>query len=129
MALQIEGLRIHGKIPVFKLRGIDSRDAALALAGLEVSVDPGQLLPLGEGQYYVEDLVGMEAVSEDGAAIGKIQGILPNPAHDILDIALADGGEMLAPMIDVFVPKVDLAGRRVTQAPIDGLEGLVKAKK
>jgi 16S rRNA processing protein RimM len=58
----------------------------------------------------VSDLVGLEALEADtGVRVGRVTGVVDNPAHDLLEIETEDGKKFLLPMVDVFVPRVDIA--------------------
>lgn len=118
----IQGFRMQGRIPVFKLSGIDDRAGAEALRGSDVFVCFSQLPPLDEGQYYVSDLIGMDVADSAGFPIGTVKDILPNPAHDILEIALPGGEWIMLPMADSFVLSIDTDSRRLTVSLPEGLE-------
>jgi len=108
-AFRIEWRRMQKRTPVFKLEGVDDRDAAEALVGCAVYTLEDESRPEGEGAWFVTDLVGLEAriagEDGDGQAAGRITGIIDNPAHDILKIDI--GGDIrLLPFVDVFVTEV-----------------------
>jgi 16S rRNA processing protein RimM len=66
--------------------------------------------------------MGFAVADESGGRIGEVAGVLDNPAHDILRVRPAGGGEeLLLPMIDEFVRAVDLDGARITVRLPDGL--------
>ena len=106
-AFRIEWYRMHKRTPVFKLEGVDDRNAAEALIDSAVYTLEEESRPVMEGAWLESDLVGLEARigSEDdgGLAVGRIKGIINNPAHDILEIEI-DGVVRLLPFIDVFIP-------------------------
>jgi 16S rRNA processing protein RimM len=129
---RVLSIRYHGKTPVLKIAGIETRDDAERYIGVFVYVDRNALAPLEEDSYFVEDIVGFSVVDEAGKTLGRISGVLDNPAHDILRIApmtpeevLAEDSardsthaaeaknEILLPMVDVFVRNVDTEARRV----------------
>jgi 16S rRNA processing protein RimM len=122
--VKVLSMRYAGKTPVLLVEGIHTRDEAERLSGTDVYAEKDALAPLGDGGYYVEELTGFAVVDESGAGIGEVSGILDNPAHDILRISPArGGGELLLPMVDVFVLSVDTAGRVITVRLPDGMAG------
>ncbi len=53
-----------------QLEGVGSREAAQALTGGEVRVDRSELPPTAPGEFYWHDLMGLDALSRDGAPLG-----------------------------------------------------------
>ena len=88
------------------LDGIASREAAAALSGRLVEMRRDDLEPLGDGTFYVADLVGLRAVTEAGETIGTITDVLPTGANDVYVIDLPDGSELLVPAIADVVLQV-----------------------
>jgi 16S rRNA processing protein RimM len=85
--------------------------------GTELTVPISQLPPLGEGEYYVFQLVGLAVVEEGGRALGTVVGVAPGVANDVLEL---DTGVAL-PLVEQCVLGVDLAGGRIVVA--SGLVG------
>ena len=103
------------------LQGVDSREAAQALAGLRVSVEPRHLEPLPSGEFYWYQLVGCAVEAHDGRALGTVRALLETGAHDVLVVEDADGQEVLLPTAGDLLREVDVArGRIVIEVP-DGL--------
>jgi 16S rRNA processing protein RimM len=108
----LESKRAGQSIAV-RLAGIDSIEAAQALNGAEVQVDRSELPPTAPGEYYLHDLVGLEAVNREGVPLGQVDSFLELPAHPVA--VLREGKrERLVPMVRERLVAVDLAARRVT---------------
>ena len=105
---------LKGDMFVATLAGIDQREAAVALNGVELFL-PRAALPLAQDEeFYHADLIGLRAEAIDGALLGTVRNVLNFGAGDILEIAPAAGGEMLVlPFTKAVVPVIDLAGGRV----------------
>lgn len=93
-------VRAAGKGAVARFEGIADRNAAEALRGQLVEVDRSALPPLGEGEYYHADLIGLAAVDRAGAEVGAVSGVENYGAGDLLEIALEDGTRSLIPFRD-----------------------------
>ena len=95
---------------------VRTREEAEALAGVRFYVDRGALPPAEDGEYYVEDLIGLTATGEDGAKIGAVTAVQDFGAGPILEISLSGGGKgaIFIPFSDRAIPVVDLAGRCIT---------------
>jgi 16S rRNA processing protein RimM len=101
------------------LAGVTDRDAAEALRGRRVQVDPGQLPELPEGEVYAYELVGCRLEGEDGTPVGTVREIWSTGAPDVLVVDGADGGEHLVPA--ALLREVDVAGRRAVVEVLPGL--------
>ncbi|MDR0874649.1 MAG: ribosome maturation factor RimM [Clostridiales Family XIII bacterium] len=110
----ILSLRVHGRTPILGLSGVIDRSAAEALIGSEVYVDEDAIRPAEEDAYLVSDLIGLSVIdTATGDEIGLVQGIVDNPAHDLLEVAKGGGGILLIPMADVFIKEIDLTSGRI----------------
>jgi len=103
--------RAGGAVAV-RLEGVDTRDAAQALTGLEVQVDRSELAPTAESEYYWHDLVGLEARNRDGAMLGRVEGVLDMPAHPVL--VLTGDRQRLVPLVPQRLVGVDFDKGQVT---------------
>ena len=65
------------------------------------------LPPLGEGEYYHADLLGLPAVSTTGEALGECIAIENFGAGDVIEIRKPDGKRFMVPMKLDAVPEWD----------------------
>jgi 16S rRNA processing protein RimM len=80
--------------------------------GAELEIPRSALEPLGEGEFYAFELVGLEVMDENGAALGRVAEVQPGVANDVLEL---DSGGAL-PLVDACVLQVDLKARRILVA-------------
>lgn len=115
----ITGARlVRDDMLVVRLEGVNDRDGAQALTNRELFVPRHQLPPPGAEEFYHADLVGLAALTQDGAPFGKVQAVLNFGAGDILEIAPAAGGEtILLPFTRAAVPELDFPGGRIIVVP------------
>ena len=118
--IEIERLRPQKQGFIASLKGIGDRNRAEALAGTGLFVDRASLPAPNEDESYIHDLVGLDAVTPDGANFGKVVDVVNYGAGDLLDIARAAGANILVPFSSAFVPEVDVAGGRLTIDLPDG---------
>jgi 16S rRNA processing protein RimM len=115
--IEIERVRVTPKALIARIRGVSTRDAAEALNGTKLYVDRRALPEANEGEWYVADLIGLTAVSQDGAAVHNFG------ASDIIEVALNDdGGTILVAFTDDTIPEVDIAGGRLVLVPPEEIE-------
>jgi len=86
--------------------------------GAPLEVRRETLEPVGDGEYYVFQLVGLHVEEEGGRTLGTVTDVAPGVANDVLEL---DSGLAL-PMVEDCVREVDLAGGRIVVAP--GFTGL-----
>ena len=86
----------HGAVARFA--EITDRNAAEALRGTELSVARDTLPPLGEGEYYHADLIGLICETPDGQPVGTIVAVENFGAGDIIEIEKPDGKRFMVPM-------------------------------
>ena len=109
---------------VARIKGIDTRDDAERLNGLELFVARDRLPATADGEFYHADLIGLAAVTTAGQPFGRVFAVHNFGAGDIIEIASDNGGETrLLPFTEAVVPTVDLAGGRVVIALPDEVEG------
>lgn len=95
---------------------IPDRTAAERARGIELTVPRSALPPLGEGEYYHHDLLGLSAVSTTGEALGTVVLIDNFGAGDILEIERSadpdgkPGKRFMVPMKRDAVPEWGDAG-------------------
>ena len=110
--------RAHKGGLVARAREIETREDAEALRGLKLYVDRDILPPPDEEEYYLADLIGLEARGPDGATIGRVKSVADFGAGDLLEIEPAGGGpSWWAPFTREAVPDVNLADGWLTVAP------------
>jgi 16S rRNA processing protein RimM len=77
--LAVERSRVHGKFVIVKFRDVDTVEAAMALKGRVVRAERREL-PLPEGRYFLQDMLGLPVWEEDGTVLGTLIDVLDYPA-------------------------------------------------
>ncbi len=118
-AYTLTGLRpVKDNLLVARVEGITDRDAAERLTHVELTLERSALPPPDEEEFYVADLIGLDAVTPEGDRLGAIVDVPNYGGGDLLEVRPAAGGEsLLYPFTKVVVPVIDVAGRRVTIVP------------
>jgi len=101
----------HSNTLVAKLEGVNDRDQAFALRGMEVSVPREALQAPAEGEFYWADLIGLVAVNRQGIELGRVDSLMETGAHDVL--VVKGSKEHLIPFIAAFVGTVDIAAGKI----------------
>lgn len=85
---------------------IATREAAEALRGTPLTIPRSELPPLGEGEYYHSDLIGLPCVATDGTPLGAIVAVENYGAGDILEIERPDGKRFMVPFRSEATPEI-----------------------
>ena len=112
----MESVRYHKERPLLKLSGIGDLTSAEALQWEYLEAPALENEELEEGEYLVEDLIGMRVVTTDGEDLGEVDEVLAYPAQDVLQV-----GEILIPMVQEFVKDVNLDAEVITVQLIPGM--------
>lgn len=103
--LTLKSVRPANQGAVATFAEVTDRSAAEALRGTLLTVPRSALPPLGEGEYYHHDLLGLPCVSTDGEAVGEVVAIDNFGAGDILEIQRPNGKRFMVPMNANAVPE------------------------
>lgn len=101
--------KVQGKGIIALLVGFEDRDRAESLIGYEVWIDRNRLPQLESGEYYWNQLEGLEVVNQSGISLGKVDHLLETGANDVLvvkpDSGSFDDQERLIPFVEGEVIK------------------------
>jgi 16S rRNA processing protein RimM len=108
-------------VAVLQLAGIETTAAAAGLRGSDVYIHQRDAAPLGDGEYFIHDLLGARVWLEDGSELGQVRDVIETGANDVLVVARRGAPEALIPMIREVVVGLQLAERRIVIRPLAGL--------
>lgn len=114
---EVASARTDGRFAYLALKDIQSRDEAEALRGNVLFIDRANAAQLPEGAFYIDDLLGLEVMTDAGRTLGKLRDIMQTGAADIYVVSREDGSELLFPAAEgVFVERNPKDGRIVLDA-------------
>ena len=115
----VERARPKGNMVILKINGVDTAEAAQALRNTVLYMNRDDA-KLPEGTYFIADLLGLEAVTEQGEVMGRITDVLETGANDVYEITQGDK-KYYIPAIPSVVLKTDIDAGRMTIYPMEGL--------
>lgn len=107
-------VRAHKGRLLITFDGVDSA-AAERLVGA-VLYAPRERIPLADGEFFDEDLVGCAVVDTAGETYGQVERVEHYPASDMLVVR-----GHLVPMVAAIVHSIDVTARRIVIDPPGGL--------
>lgn len=107
VAYRVQHMRMHQTYGLLKLKGIDNRDQAEFLRELHVMVAIEDAVPLEKGEFYLYQVIGLEAQTDSGEHLGPITDILETGANDVYIVSSPQHGEVLIPVTDETILSLD----------------------
>lgn len=118
-AVKFTGKKVHKTLLIAKPEGVDNANDAALLKGKVLYFDRDDA-KLEDGQIFIDDLVGLEAVNaETGEVFGKVSDVLKLPASDVY--VIKGEGEYMIPAVDEFLKEIALDEGRVYFKLIEGM--------
>lgn len=115
-AIHIEFKKVSKGMLVVSVEGIDNREDAQALNGVELFVPRAAFDEIeDDDEFYIADLVGLRVKSPSGKELGMVRAIENFGADDLVDVLLKEpakglGISLMVPFTERYVPKVNVAG-------------------
>jgi 16S rRNA processing protein RimM len=113
----IAGVRRQKDRPLIRIAGVEDADAGQALVGAQMTIARDDA-PLGEREYFDEDLVGCRLLDEAGVERGVVVDVLHYPNQDLLVIGPA---RAMLPLVAAFIAGVDVASKAIHVTVPEGL--------
>ncbi|MBP7580141.1 MULTISPECIES: ribosome maturation factor RimM [Vogesella] len=98
---------------VVKFDGVDDREIAAGMRGMQIAIARDQLPAAADDEYYWIDLIGLDVVNKEDIVLGKVAELMETGANDVL-VVRGDTDERLIPFVSDYIVDVDLAAKRIT---------------
>ncbi|BDI32406.1 ribosome maturation factor RimM [Capsulimonas corticalis] len=102
---------------IARFKEVNDRNEAEALFGHAIFIRETERPSLPEGEFYVDQLIGLSIVTDAGRALGKLTDVLNTPANDVY----VTDKNALIPAVSEFVLSVDVPGGVITVRDVPGL--------
>ena len=93
---------------VVRAKEVETKEQADMMRGLRLYVPRSALPPPAEDEFYLADLIGLEARAPDGAVLGTVKAVEDFGAGDILEIAPAKGASWYLPFTREAAPELHM---------------------
>lgn len=111
VSLQPRGDLTKASLLLVALPNVTSIEAAQVWRGVKLFVPRESLPAPSDTEFYVADLIGLQAVDSAGTKLGTISAFYDYGAGLILEVS---PGKHLVPFTDAFVPNVNVPGGTIT---------------
>lgn len=110
----------NGTIKI-KVEDIDSVDEAKDLVAKEVYLPLDTLPQLSGTKFYYHEVIGFDVIDNEKGNIGKIKQVLDYPTQAIFEVINTSQKEILIPITDEVITKVDRESKTIEVTTPEGL--------
>lgn len=96
---------------------VKDRNEAESLHGCSLLIRETERAALPDGEYYVDQLLGLPVLTDTGKPLGLLTDVLNTPANDVY---VTDSGTLI-PVASDFIVKVDLEAGQIVVRDVPGL--------
>ena len=116
----IENQKINDDKMIVRLQDVKKVEQAVAFMGKAVFL-PNEFMPeLEDDDFYYKEIVGFKMVDAQKGEIGEISDVLEYPTQAVIQV-MKDGKEILIPIHDDIIQKVDKKAKILTVKAPEGL--------
>ena len=119
-AYTVKSIREIHNAYLLTLKEVTGRNEAEALKGAIVQIPQSVLPELGEGEYYLFEVIGSTVHDSAGANLGQVEELLDNAGQILLRIS-QDGEERLLPAVPETILSFDQEKKELLVSVPDGL--------
>lgn len=113
---------IHKNMWLLQFADCNTRNEASRLKNTLVKIHRSERLPLPEGSYYFDQIIGLEVYTVEGFYLGKVRDVLQPGGNDVYQVKNElDKSEVLIPALEKVVKEVNLGKNKIIIKPLPGL--------
>ena len=120
LELEVQSVKFFKQFVILKFKGIDNINDIQKYKGKSLLVPREDAVPLGDDEYYIADLIGME-VFAGNERFGVIKDVMETGANEVYIIDSDKHGEVLVPAIRQCILDVDVENKKMQIRLMDGL--------
>jgi 16S rRNA processing protein RimM len=97
-----------------RFEGYEDRESAETLRDRRIFIDKARLPSLQSEEYYHFELEAMSVVSsQTGVEVGSVKSVHNYPSVDAIGILLLDGREVLVPITEAAIKRIDRKAKKI----------------
>ena len=122
--LDVSSVRFNKTFALIKFKGINSINDLIPYKGCLLFVEKITIREtLGEDEFLIDELTGLDVVDLEGNIIGVAVGVSNNGANDLISVKSKTKKISLVPFVKELVPNVDIKNKKIT---VNNIEGLIE---
>lgn len=119
--LVVLSARQKGDRSIVSLAGVTDPNEAKKLTHKKIYIPKDSLPKLKKGEYYSYQLIGLDVVTEDGRAVGKVVKIFSTGSNDVYEVKPPNGDTILIPAVKHVVIEIDIENGKMVIRPMEGM--------
>ena len=122
--LEVAGVKFFKNMVIVKFKGIDNINDVEKYRQKSLYVTRENAVKLKKNEYFIADLIGLAARSDEGENLGILSDVLQTGANDVYVLSKEGSDDILLPAIRECVKEVDLDNGEITVHLLPGLREL-----
>lgn len=122
--LEVAGVKFFKNMVIVKFKGIDNINDVEKYRQKSLYVTRENAVKLKKNEYFIADLIGLSAKSDEGEDLGILSDVLQTGANDVYVLSKEGNDDILLPAIRECVKEVDLDNGEITVHLLPGLREL-----
>ena len=122
--LEVAGVKFFKNMVIVKFKGIDNINDVEKYRQKSLYVTRENAVKLKKNEYFIADLIGLVAKSDEGEDLGTLSDVLQTWANDVYVLSKEGSDDILLPAIRECVKEVDLDNGEITVHLLPGLREL-----
>ncbi len=110
-----------GKFILIDLENVFDELTANQLVGLYIMISPEERVELKEGEYWIDDIIGLKVLDEESRELGTITDVIKAGYHDVYVVKTKDGKQKFIPAVKEFIKKIDIENGFIVVSLMEGL--------
>ena len=119
--MEITSVKFFKNLVILKFKGYDNINDVEWFRQAKLLVTRDNAVELAENEYFIADLIGLKASSDEGENLGEITDVLQTGANDVYVISKEGTPDLLVPAIKDCVVNVDIEAGTIVLHLLDGL--------
>lgn len=119
--LEITGVKFFKNMVILKFKDLDNMNDVEKFRQAKLLVTRENAVELGKDEYFIADLIGLKAFSDEGEDLGTVTDVLQTGANDVYVISGEGKADLLVPAIHDCVKEVAIKEGRMILHLLPGL--------
>ena len=115
--LEVAGVKFFKNMVIVKFKGIDNINDVEKYRKKSLYVTRENAVKLKKNEYFIADLIGLQAESDEGEDLGELSDVLQTGANDVYVLSKEGTDDILLPAIKECVKEVDLENGKIIEPP------------
>ncbi len=119
--MEVESVKFQKNMVILKFKGIDNINDVEKYRQADLLVTRENAVKLEEGEYFIADLMGLKATSDEGEDLGVLTDVLQTGANDVYIFSKEGEADLLIPKIPDCVKEINIEAGTILIHLLPGL--------